>query len=117
MHPGLRAYKAVADTSMTGREAEIACFTMMIDELSRAEQDASMRMKALDRHQKLWSLIMKANIIDSGLTPDEERALIIDLADKAQRYGIQAILDDRLTLNPLIDIAQDVLDGLTGVAG
>jgi len=116
MHPGLRAYKAVADTSMTGREAEIACFTMMIEELSRAELDMSARVQALDRHQKLWSLIMKANILDSGLTPSEERVLIIDLADKAQKYGIQAILNNGLTLRPLIDIAQDVLDGLMGVA-
>lgn len=117
MHPGLRAYKAVADTSMSGREAEVLCFTMMIEELQRAEADNALRAKALDRHQKLWSLIMKANILDGGLTPDEERALIVDLADKAQKYGIQAILSESVTLHPLIDIAQDVLDGLTGGAG
>ncbi|GBQ99243.1 flagellar biosynthesis regulator FlaF [Asaia lannensis] len=117
MHPGLRAYKAVAETSLSGREAEVVAFTMMLEELQNAEADASLRAKALDRHQKLWSLIMKANIIDSGHTPDDERALIVNLADKAQKYGIQAILNEELTLFPLIDISRDVLDGLTGVTG
>lgn len=85
---------------------------MMINELTAAEQDHALRFKALDRHQKLWSLIMKANIVDSGQNPSDDRVLIVNLADKAQRYGIQAILDSALSLQPLIDIAQDVLDGL-----
>ncbi|WP_438383764.1 flagellar biosynthesis regulator FlaF [Asaia sp. BMEF1] len=114
MHPALKAYQAVAETSLSGREAEIACFTMLINELRSASvtDDTVIRLKALDRHQKLWSLIMKANILDGGQTPSDDRALIVNLADQAQRYGIQAILETELSLDPLIDIAQDVLDGL-----
>ncbi|WP_025885198.1 flagellar biosynthesis regulator FlaF [Asaia prunellae] len=114
MHPALKAYQAVAETSLSGREAEAACFMMMIDELSLAERhkDQASRFKALDRHQKLWSMIMKANIVDGGQSAADDRELIVSLADKAQRYGIQAILESDLTLQPLIDIAQNVLDGL-----
>ncbi|NVN02695.1 MULTISPECIES: flagellar biosynthesis regulator FlaF [Asaia] len=112
MHPALKAYQAVAETSLSGRDAEAACFTMLINELTAAEQDPALRFKALDRHQKFWSLIMKANIVDGGTSSADDRELIVTLADKAQRYGIQTILDSSLSLQPLIDIAQDVLDGL-----
>ncbi|GAB6853219.1 flagellar biosynthesis regulator FlaF [Asaia astilbis] len=114
MHPALKAYQAVSDTSLSGREAEAACFIMMIDELNSAESNGGevLRLRALDRHQKLWSLIMKANILDGGKNGSDDRALIVNLADQAQRYGIRAILDPSLTLLPLVDICQDVLDGL-----
>lgn len=114
IHPALRAYQTVTETSLTGREAEAVCFRMLIDELEAANQsaDSQVRSRALDRHQRLWSMIMKANILDNGLTVEEDRRLFVRLADQAQKYGIQAILDPEMSLVPLIEIAENVLAGL-----
>ncbi|MFW7269462.1 flagellar biosynthesis regulator FlaF [Gluconacetobacter sp. Hr-1-5] len=114
IHPALRAYQTVTETSLTGREAEAVCFRMLIDELEAASQiaDSQVRSRALDRHQRLWSMIMKANILDNGLAVEEDRRLFVRLADQAQKYGIQAILDPKMPLTPLIEIAENVLAGL-----
>ncbi len=114
IHPALRAYQIVTETSLTGREAEAVCFRMLIDELEAASQsaDSQVRNRALERHQRLWSMIMKANILDNGLTVEEDRRLFVRLADQAQKYGIKAILDPEMPLVPLIEIAENVLAGL-----
>jgi hypothetical protein len=60
-----------------------------------------------------WGLIMKANISETGAsTPQEDRELFIRLADQAQRYGIKMLVDSSLSIEPLIEIAQNVLEGL-----
>lgn len=114
IHPALRAYQTVTESSLTGREAEAVCFRMLIDELEIASQnaDSQARSRALDRHQRLWSMIMRANILDNGLAVEEDRRLFVRLADQAQKYGIQAILDPEMSLSPLIEIAENVLAGL-----
>ncbi|MFT8775061.1 MAG: flagellar biosynthesis regulator FlaF [Gluconacetobacter liquefaciens] len=119
IHPALRAYQTVTETSLTGREAEAVCFRMLIDELEAANQsaDSQVRSRALDRHQRLWSMIMKANILDNGLTVEEDRRLFVRLADQAQKYGVQAILDREMSLVPLIEIAENVLAGLEMTPG
>ena len=119
IHPALRAYQTVTETSLTGREAEAVCFRMLIDELEAANQssDSQVRSRALERHQRLWSMIMKANILDNGLTVEEDRRLFVRLADQAQKYGIQAILDPEMSLVPLIEIAENVLAGLEMAPG
>ncbi|GBQ96751.1 hypothetical protein AA0522_0850 [Gluconacetobacter liquefaciens NRIC 0522] len=119
IHPALRAYQTVTETSLTGREAEAVCFRMLIDELEAANQsaDSQVRSRALDRHQRLWSMIMKANILDNGLTTEEDRRLFVRLADQAQKYGVQAILDPEMSLVPLIEIAENVLAGLEMAPG
>ena len=61
----------------------------------------------------MWGIIMKANISETGAaTPLEDRELFIRLADQAQRYGIKLLVDPSLSFDPLIDIAQNVLEGL-----
>ncbi|RFD21564.1 hypothetical protein DY926_00225 [Komagataeibacter melaceti] len=113
-NPAMKAYQSVAQYSLTGRDADAACFRMLIDELEAAARspDEEVRRKALFRHQSLWSMIMKANALDAGVVPEEDRALFIALADRAQKYGILATLKPELSLSPLIEIAQDVLEGL-----
>ncbi len=57
-------------------------------------------------------MIMKANTLDTGVVALEDRELFVTLADKAQKYGILATLKPELSLAPLIQIAQDILEGL-----
>lgn len=117
-HPAMRAYKSVAGYSLSGRDAEASCFKLLLEDLetAAATQDVAVRNAALDRHQRLWSMIMKANTIETGVTAEEDRRLFVTLANKAQRYGVRAILDPQAPLTPLIEIAENVCAGLEGAA-
>ncbi|MFT9440969.1 MAG: flagellar biosynthesis regulator FlaF [Acetobacter papayae] len=111
----MRAYQAVSETAISGREADAACFRLLLVELEKARDttDPVIRSAVLNKHQKMWGLIMKANISETGAaTPLEDRELFIRLADQAQRYGIKLLVDPSLSFDPLIDIAQNVLEGL-----
>lgn len=115
IHPAMRAYQAVSETAISGREADAACFRLLLVELEKARDttDPVIRSAVLNKHQKMWGLIMKANISETGAaTPLEDRELFIRLADQAQRYGIKLLVDPSLSFDPLIDIAQNVLEGL-----
>ncbi|MFT8655645.1 MAG: flagellar biosynthesis regulator FlaF [Acetobacter papayae] len=117
IHPAMRAYQAVSETAISGRDADAACFRLLVVELEKARDstDPAIRNAVLDKHQKMWGLIMRANISETGAaTPQEDRDLFIRLADQAQRCGIQILLDRSRSLDPLIEIAQNVLDGLEG---
>ncbi|WP_342627672.1 flagellar biosynthesis regulator FlaF [Nguyenibacter vanlangensis] len=118
IHPAIKAYQSISGSSLSGREAEAACFRMLIDELETASlsSDVAVRRLALSRHQRFWSMIMQANALDNGLTPEEDRRLFVRLADQAQRYGIRAILYSDVSLAPLIEIAENVLAGLEAVS-
>ncbi|MFT8367822.1 MAG: flagellar biosynthesis regulator FlaF [Acetobacter papayae] len=111
----MRAYQAVSETAISGREADAACFRLLLVELEKARDttDPVIRSAVLNKHQKMWGIIMKANISETGAaTPLEDRELFIRLADQAQRYGIKLLVDPSLSFDPLIDIAQNVLEGL-----
>ena len=111
----MRAYQAVSETAISGREADAACFRLLLVELEKARDttDPVIRSAVLNKHQKMWGIIMKDNISETGAaTPLEDRELFIRLADQAQRYGIKLLVDPSLSFDPLIDIAQNVLEGL-----
>lgn len=114
INPAMKAYQSVAQFALSGRDADAACFRMLIEELEAADagSDQDIRRAALSKNQRLWSMIMKANTLDTGVTSLEDRELFVTLADRSQRYGIRAILDPNLSLLPLIEIARNVLDGL-----
>lgn len=114
---GMKAYQKSVSASLSDRDADAACFRKLITELTLAEHttDTLTRNNAIAKNQRLWSLIQKANAVDVGSVPNEDRLLFVRLADRAQKYGIRAMLDSDVPIAPLIDIAQDVLDGLTAV--
>jgi hypothetical protein len=115
IHPAMKAYQAVSETAISGREADAACFRLLLLELekARSDPDPAVRSAVLDKHQQMWGLIMRANISETGAaTPLEDRELFIRLADQAQRYGIKMLVDPSLSIEPLIEIAQNVLEGL-----
>lgn len=115
MNRALRAYRSVAGAALTGREAEAEVFRILIRELKSAEhsQDADVRRHAISRNNRLWGLIQKANAVDTGAVPTEDRLLFVRMANAAQRYGIRAILDPNVPIGPLLEWANDVLEGLT----
>ncbi|MDF7673463.1 flagellar biosynthesis regulator FlaF [Acetobacteraceae bacterium ESL0709] len=111
-----KAYQHSLSSALSDREADAQCFRNLISELRSVEHSTEFneRREALSKHQRLWSLIQKANAYDTGLVPNEDRILFSRLADQAQKYGIRAILNSELSITPLIDMAQSVLEGLTG---
>lgn len=114
---GMRAYQNTVSAALSDRDADATCFRKLIAELKLVEHstDSAERNTALAKHQRLWSLIQKANAVDLGAAPNEDRLLFVRLADQAQKYGIRALLHSDWPITPLIEIAQDVLDGLTAV--
>ncbi|MBO6037775.1 MAG: hypothetical protein J6P29_04375 [Acetobacter sp.] len=114
----VKAYSNIMNTALSGREADAQCFKLLIDDLKKAEttNDFTIRQEVLGRHQNLWSMIMQVNALDVGVTPEEDRQLFVRLADQVQRYGIRAILNSKLSLAPLIEVAENVYAGLTNTA-
>lgn len=114
----MKAYQSVVGFSQTGRQADTACFRMLADLLVEADAsgDPAVKRAALGKHQRLWSMIMKANALESGVTPRADRELFVNLANQCQQYGIRAILDTDLPLTPLIEVANNIIAGLEGEA-
>lgn len=115
MNRALRAYQAVAGAAITDREAEAKCFRILIGELKLVEHshEQKERMHAISRSNRLWSLIQRANAVDTGKIPNEDRLLFVRMANTAQRYGIRAMLDHNVPLGPLLEWANNALEGLT----
>ncbi|WP_077931954.1 flagellar biosynthesis regulator FlaF [Acetobacter persici] len=115
MNRALRAYKSVAGSALTGREADAEVFRILIRKLTSVEHstDSQKRRHVLAMNNRLWNLIQKANADDNGTVPKEDRLLFIRMANEAQRYGIRAILDCDVPIGPLLECAKNVLEGLT----
>ena len=111
-----KAYQTSLSSALSDRDSDAQCFRNLISDLKSIEHstDFNERRIALARHQRLWSLIQKANSYDTGMIPNSDRLLFGRMADQAQKYGIRAILNPELPITPLIEIAQNVLEGLTG---
>ncbi|MXV36024.1 MULTISPECIES: flagellar biosynthesis regulator FlaF [unclassified Saccharibacter] len=112
---GMRAYRNTVSAALSDREADAMCFRKLITELKLAEHtdDILVRNEAISKNQRLWSLIQKANAVDLSVVDNEDRLLFLRMADAAQKYGIKALLYPERPIGPLIEIAQNVLDGLT----
>lgn len=110
----MKAYQNVAESSLSDRETDALCFSLLIEDLQTAasSSDAAVRQHVLAKHQRLWSGIIKVNSLDVGVTPEDDRELFIRLAAQAHQYGLMAILNPELPLTPLIEIATNVLEGL-----
>lgn len=110
----MNAYRQAASTSLTDREADAECFRRLIAVLESVAHggDVMQRNQAIATHQRLWSLIQRANAVEAGVVETEDRLLFARMADQAQRYGIRALLNPDLSLAPLIETARNVLAGL-----
>lgn len=119
MTSGLKAYQNVANYTATSRQTDATCFKLLIEELEKAQgsNDPAVRRGALTKNQRFWSLIIRVNMLEGGVTAREDRRLIIRMANQAQRLGILALLDDNVSLEPLIDICRTILEGLEAPGG
>ncbi len=114
MRNGAQRYRDIADTTRSARQTEIAAFALVIRDLENANQPnahATLRIAALGRAHDLWSLLVRDLARDGNGLPQTLKTQLVDLGLWAMRYSTLAILKD-LSLAPLIEVCQNVLDGL-----
>ncbi|MCE0744361.1 flagellar biosynthesis regulator FlaF [Acetobacter sicerae] len=110
MSYGIKRYNQNSATQMTSRQIEVMAFGQTILLLKNAKNQKE-RIHALTMNQKLWSSILLETSVEDNEIPDVIRKDLLNLAIWSTRYSIRAMLHD-ISLKPLIDINQDMLDGL-----
>ncbi|NHO34468.1 flagellar biosynthesis regulator FlaF [Acetobacter fallax] len=110
MSYGIQRYNKNTSQTMTPRQIEELAFRQA-NALMKTANDEKSRLHALDMNQKLWSAILRETGIENNDMPAILRQDLRKLAVWATRYSIQAMLHG-IALKPLIDINQDMLDGL-----
>ncbi|MFT8718435.1 flagellar biosynthesis regulator FlaF [Acetobacter sp.] len=110
MNYGLKRYNQNTANAMSPRQVESMAFGQTIALLKNAS-DHKKRIHALSMNQKLWSAVLREVGMESNDTPEVVKNDLLKLAVWSTRYSIRAMLHD-LPLKPLIDVNQDMLDGL-----
>ncbi|MCH4090717.1 flagellar biosynthesis regulator FlaF [Acetobacter sp.] len=110
MSYGIKRYNQNSALQMTSRQIEVMAFGQTILLLKNVKNQKE-RIHALTMNQKLWSsILLETSIEDNGIS-DILRKDLLNLAIWSTRYSIRAMLHD-IPLKPLIEINQDILDGL-----
>ncbi len=94
----------------SARETEILAFGLCNARLTRAT-DSKSRIDALHKTHSLWSLLVRDLAGDSNQLPKQVKDELIGLGFWAMRYSVAAAGQD-LSLQPLIDVNQNIADGL-----
>lgn len=110
MNYGIQRYNQRTAATMSPREVEAMAFAQLVTLLKNAKDQKS-RLHALSMHQKLWSAILRETGVENNGMPEVFRKDLLRLSLWATKYSIRAILHN-ISLKPLIDINQDMLDGL-----
>ncbi len=111
MHHGAARYRKASQAGGSARDTEMAAFTAVTRGLLEAAPGRT-RTYALGRNHDLWSLLLKDLALDSNRLPQDIKANLISLATWSMRYSTLAILQD-LPLAPLIEVNQNIAEGLT----
>lgn len=110
MNYGLKRYNQNTAQSMTPRQIEAMAFGQSIEMLKAAKNQKD-RLHALSMNQKLWSAVLREVAMENNGFPEILRKDLLSLASWATKYSVRAMLHD-ISLKPLIDVNQDMLDGL-----
>lgn len=94
------------------RETEILAFGLCNARLKKAADPAA-RIDALNKTHQLWSILVRDLSGDGNNLPVDVKSGLIDLGFWAMGYSISAICKN-LPVQPLIDVNQNVLEGLRG---
>lgn len=92
------------------REAEILAFGLCNTRLGKVS-DHRARIEALNKTHQLWSLLVRDLACEGNQLPDSIKQSLISLGFWAMHYSLSAMGRD-LSLQPLIDVNQNILDGL-----
>lgn len=92
------------------RETEILAFGLCNARL-KACRDATSRIDALNKTHQLWSLLVRDLASNANRLPESLKKQLVDLGFWAMGYSVAAMGRD-LALQPLIEVNQNILDGL-----
>lgn len=92
------------------RETEILAFGLCNARLGRAT-DPVARIEALNKTHQLWSLLVRDLAGEGNGLPGPVRQQLIELGFWAMHYSLTA-MGRSLSLQPLIDVNQNIIDGL-----
>ena len=103
-------YQQQSGSYLSGREIEVMAFTH-VNTLLKTQKTPTARLEALSANQKLWSVSLSSlNRVDCPLD-DILKQDLITVGTWSMRYSNIALNRD-LPLAPLMDINQDMIDGL-----
>jgi flagellar protein FlaF len=92
------------------RETEILAFGLCNTRLKNAG-DSSSRIDALNKTHQLWSILVRDLSGDANKLPEDLKRQLVDLGFWAMSYSVAA-MGSGLSTQPLIDVNQNILDGL-----
>lgn len=92
------------------RETEMLAFGLCNARLKSAT-DARSRIDALNKTHQLWSLLVRDLAGNANRLPEELKKQLVDLGFWAMGYCVAAMSRD-LSIQPLVDVNQNILDGL-----
>src|SRR5690348_5972376 len=110
MHRGMRHYQSPGLQAATPQESEAIAFAMCNAALGNAA-DGRQRVEALHRNHQLWSMIVKDVAKETNSLPADLKRRIGELGLWSMRYSVAAMESD-LSMAPLIQVNQDMIDGL-----
>jgi flagellar protein FlaF len=103
-------YAATQNAAASPREIELRAFRY-INGLLGAATDTRGRAVALEKTHRLWSILISDLGAPGNALPAELRAQLISLGLWAQRES-NARLDDTRSLEPLMALHRDMIEGL-----
>lgn len=116
MQRGLQSYRGTSGLDAASpRENEIVAFSLCNARMVEAATPNE-RMQALDRNRQLWSFIVKDVSLDANGLPAPLKDSLVTLGVWSMAYSLKAMAQD-LPVQPLIDVNQDIIDGLRAQAG
>jgi flagellar protein FlaF len=105
-------YAATQNAAASPREVEIRAFRY-VNGLLAAATDMRGRALALEKAHRLWSILLGDLASPGNALPAELRGRLISLGLWAQRESM-ARLTDRRSLEPLMALHRDMIEGLDG---
>lgn len=108
-------YMTTQDATATPRDIELRAFRTVNGMLAAATDRNPLRAAALHKAHRMWSILLGDLLSPASALPDGLRANLISLGLWAQRECI-ARLGDEGTLEPLLALHRDLIEGLQAQA-
>lgn len=107
---GAHRYAATQNAAASPREIELRAFRY-VNGLLAVASDVPSRATALEKTHRLWAILIRDLASANNALPPELRGRLLSLGLWAQREA-DARLGDARSLEPLIALHRDMIDGL-----
>jgi len=114
----LKAYQKAQRAAENPRSTEYRLFGQVTGALMEAQSSGARGMPlidALDWNRRMWSTLAIDCLDDANQLPKELRAQIVSLSLWVTKYSAQVVRDGA-SLDPLIDVNRNIMQGLQGSA-